>query len=97
MEEEKKESKLYEYVTSSIGLSNIEKVRQQLLSTSIKDIDIINSARLGTDDYDYSTAKLILEGGQAAVFEVKSKIDGKTYAVKRLEYQIDNYLSTSKK
>ncbi len=79
------------------GLSNIEKVRQQLNSTTISDIDIINSARLGTDDYDYSTAKLILEGGQAAVFEVKSKIDGKTYAVKRLEFKIDNYIREEKK
>ena len=68
MEEEKKENKSYLNVTSSMGLTNIEKVRQQLLSTSISNIDIINSARLGTDDYDYSTAKLILEGGQAAVF-----------------------------
>ncbi len=86
MEEEKKE-----------GPSNIEKVRKQLKSTTISDIDIINSARLGTYDYDYSTAKLILEGGQAAVFEVKSNIDGKTYAAKRLEYYIYNYLSTRKK
>jgi len=46
------------------------------------DIEIINSARLGTEDYDYDSIKLIKEGGQAIVFEVKSKIDGKTYVGK---------------
>jgi hypothetical protein len=51
------------------------------LSTK-SDIEIINSARLGTEDYDYDSIKLIKEGGQAIVFEVKSKIDGKTYVGK---------------
>ncbi len=46
------------------------------------DIEIINSARLGTEDYEYDSIKMIKEGGQAIVFEVKSKIDGKTYVGK---------------
>ena len=46
------------------------------------DIEIINSARLGTEDYDFDSIKLIKEGEQAIVFEVKSKIDGETYVGK---------------
>jgi hypothetical protein len=46
----------------------------------------LNSARLGTDDYQF--IKVIKEGGQAVVFEVRSKIDGKIYAAKRLQYHI---------
>jgi hypothetical protein len=36
---------------------------------------------------------MIKEGSQALVFEVKSRIDGKTYAAKRLKYQIGNNLN----
>jgi hypothetical protein len=60
------------------------------------DIDFLDNARLGIDDYDFESAKLILEGGQAAVFELKSKIDGRTYAAKRLEYQIGNNFNSKK-
>ena len=49
----------------------------------------MDSARLGTHDYDFESEKLIKEGGQASVYELKSKIDGKTYAAKCLQYQID--------
>ena len=48
----------------------------------------MNSARLGTSHYDYDSVKTIKEGGQAVVLEITSKIDGKTYAAKRLEYRI---------
>ena len=58
------------------------------MSTTKTDIEILNSARLGTLDYDFNSVKIIKEGGQAIVFEVKSKIDGKIYAGKRLQYQI---------
>jgi hypothetical protein len=51
------------------------------------DIEVLNSARLGFIDYDgFDSVKIIKEGGQAIIFEVKSKIDGKIYAGKRLEY-----------
>ena len=49
----------------------------------------MDSARLGTLDYDFESEKLIKEGGQASVYELKSKFDGKTYAGKCLQYQID--------
>jgi serine/threonine protein kinase len=48
----------------------------------------LNSARLGIYDYDYDSLKIIKEGGQGVVFEITSKIDGKSYAAKRLEYRI---------
>jgi hypothetical protein len=52
----------------------------------------LNSARLATTDYDFESCKIIKEGGQAVVLEVKCKIDGKTYAAKRLRYRIgDKY------
>jgi hypothetical protein len=50
--------------------------------SSKTEIEIINSARPGNEDYDYNSIKIIKEGGQAIVFEVKSKIDGKTYVGK---------------
>ena len=59
-----------------------------MLASDKSDLELINSARLGTSDYDFDSIKIIKEGGQAAVFEVKSKIDGKTYAAKRLQYRI---------
>jgi hypothetical protein len=81
MEEEKKQ-----------GVSNIEKLRQDLKSTKT-DIEIINSARLATEDYDYDSIKKIKDGGQAVIFEVRSKIDGKTYIGKRIQYQIGSDLN----
>jgi len=72
MEEEKKEES-----------SSIKKVRQDLKSTKTE-IEILESARLGNNDYDFNSVKIIKEGGQAVVFEIKSNIDGKTYAAKRL-------------
>ena len=65
MEEEKKEES-----------SSIKKVRQDLKSTKTE-IEILESARLGYNDYDYSSVKIIKEGGQAVVFEIRSNIDGK--------------------
>ena len=59
-----------------------------MLARDKKDLELINSARLGTSDYDFDSVKIIKEGGQATVFQIKSKIDGKTYAAKRLQYRI---------
>jgi NIMA (never in mitosis gene a)-related kinase len=54
---------------------------------------LLNSARLGTQDYDFGSIKIIKEGGQAIVFEIKSKIDGRTYVAKRLQYRIGAYIN----
>jgi serine/threonine protein kinase len=71
-------------------------VRQEILSSTKSDIELLNSARLGTDDYDYDSIEIIKEGGQAIVFSIKSKIDGKIYAAKRLQYNIASKISESK-
>ena len=39
------------------------------------EIQILESLRLGTKDYDFKTVKVIKEGGQGIVFEIKSKVD----------------------
>jgi hypothetical protein len=49
-------------------------------------IEIINKVRLGTTDYDFKSLKMIKEGGQALVAFIKSNIDDKTYAAKKLSY-----------
>jgi serine/threonine protein kinase len=71
-------------------------VRQEILSSTKSDIELLNSARLGTDDYDYDSIEIINEGGQALVFSIKSKIDGKIYVAKRLQYNIASKISESK-
>jgi serine/threonine protein kinase len=54
----------------------------------VSDLELLNSARLMHNDY--KILKMIGKGGQGEVFEVMSKIDGKTYAAKRLKYRIDS-------
>jgi serine/threonine protein kinase len=57
----------------------------------------LDSARLRTSDYDYDPDKIIKKGGQATVLEVTSKIDGKTYAAKKLQYRIGSMIPDSEK
>ena len=56
----------------------------------------MDSARLGITDYDYDSVKIIKEGGQAVVLEIKCIIDGKTYAAKRLPYRIGDKFNDKK-
>jgi hypothetical protein len=63
-------------------------MREMIYSSTKSEIEILNSARLGTDDYDFDSAKIIKEGGKALIFSIKSKIDGKTYVAKRLPFQM---------
>ena len=85
MEEEKKSEVTY-----------VEKLMQELMSSTKSDIEILNSARPLYDDYDYDSIEMIKEGGQSIVFEIKSKIDGKIYAAKKLQYQIGSKLNAKK-
>jgi len=54
----------------------------------MSDIEVLNSLRLGTDEYEFRYKIELGVGGQGDVIEVCSKIDGKTYAGKNLKYQI---------
>ena len=65
-------------------LEFIENYRKELISTTKSGIEILNSIRLGTTDYDFKSVKLINKGGQAFIFEIKSNVDGQTYVGKRL-------------
>ena len=80
-------------VTSSLEF--IENLRKEWIITDKTEIEILNSLRLGTEDYDYKTVRKITEGGQGVIFEIKSNIDGKTYIGKRLKFQIGSNLNES--
>ncbi len=73
----------------NLALSSIDLRSKEILTSTLSDIELIDSARDGTNDYDFESKKLLRKGGQAMVYELKSKIDGKTYAGKCLQYQID--------
>lgn len=70
------------------GAADIEKRWKEMSSSDKTDREVLDSSRLGTIDYDFNSINIIKEGGQAIVFEVKSKVDGKTYAGKRLQYVV---------
>jgi hypothetical protein len=44
-------------------LEFIEKLRKEWITTDKKEIEILESLRLGTKDYDFKTARKIKEGG----------------------------------
>jgi serine/threonine protein kinase len=86
----------YLSVSYFLGSTTNQSEWEKISASDKSDIEILNSARLGTIDYDYESVKIIKEGGQAIVFEVKSKVDGEIYAAKRLQYQIGGKFNTSK-
>ena len=47
-------------------------------------LEMLNSARVGTSDYDFNTLVSIGRGSQGKVSSIKCKIDGEVYAVKQL-------------
>ena len=63
-------------------------MKEQIFNGEKTLIELIESLRLGSDDYDLESTKKIKDGGQATILEIKSKKDGKSYAAKRLKYQI---------
>ena len=65
-------------------LEFIQNLKAEWIKGSQKEIEILQSLRLGTQDYDFDTVKIINKGGQGIIFEIKSKVDGKTYVGKRL-------------
>ncbi len=67
----------------------IEKIKKDFILGGKTEKEILDSLRVGTTEYDFkSSVKIIKKGGQGKIFEIKSNIDGKTYAGKRLQYQI---------
>ena len=73
----------------------IDNLKKGWIASNKTEIEILESLRLGTEDYDFETVKLIKKGGQGDVFEIKSKVDGKTYAGKRLQFQIGSKFNDS--
>ena len=71
-----------------LKLGKQEIARQQIITSTMSELDILKSLRDGSKEYDFKNAKIIKEGGQATVIEITSKIDGKTYAAKKLKYKI---------
>jgi hypothetical protein len=55
MEEVKTLGKQYFLIKEIIETSDIEKIRQEILSSTKSDLEVINSARLGTNDYDFNS------------------------------------------
>jgi hypothetical protein len=55
-----------------------------MIASTKTEIEILESLRLGTTDYDFKSVKIIKTGGQGVVFEIMSKVNGKIYAGKRL-------------
>jgi hypothetical protein len=68
-------------------------LRKSWIASDKKEIEILESLRLGTKDYDFKTAKKINAGGWGVIFEIKSNVDGKTYIGKRLKFQIGSNLN----
>ncbi len=59
-------------------------MRQDIISRDKSEIDILNSARLGTEEYDFDSIQKVKEEAKTILFEIKSKIDGKYYIAKKL-------------
>ena len=72
-------------------LEFIENYRKELISTKKSEIEILNSIRLGTTDYDFKNAKMINEGGFGLILEIKSNVDGKTYVAKILNFHVGSF------
>jgi hypothetical protein len=50
-------------VTLNLAVIDFERVKQEIASSTISDLDLMNSARLGNDHYDFNAKKKIKEGG----------------------------------
>ncbi len=71
------------------GLTYLERRRQEIISSTASNIELINSARLGTDDYDFDHLQIIREEEEWIVYYIYCKIDGLKYVAKKLLHQND--------
>ena len=67
-----------------IEVNHLQKMKEEIISGEKTLIELIESLRFGSDDYDLESTKKIDDGGQATILEIQSKKDGKTYIAKRL-------------
>ena len=70
-----------------LALARIDQKKNDIFSSTKSDIELLDSPRLGTDDYDFESAILIKEGELGSLYDIKSKIDGKTYTAKIIHYK----------
>ena len=68
----------------------LQNKRKEIMNSSKKSFDIMSELRLGDLDYDLANKTIIKEGGQAEVYQVKSKIDKKIYAAKKFNFPIES-------
>ncbi len=61
-------------------------MKEEIINGKKTVIELIESLRLGSEDYDLESTKKISSGGQSTILEIQSKKDGKSYAAKRLKY-----------
>ena len=59
-------------------------LRKAMMNSAESPMHIIHSARDGTNDYDFYSLVDLCDGSQGKISLIKSKIDGKVYAVKQL-------------
>jgi hypothetical protein len=59
-------------------------LRKAMINSAESPIDIIHSARDGTNDYDFDSLVDLEGGSQGQISLIKCKIDGKVYGVKQL-------------
>jgi hypothetical protein len=66
----------------------MEKIKEDIHQSTKSDNELIISARIGISDYEFESKKLIKEEDHFSIFEIKSKIDGKIYIAKKLQYNV---------
>ena len=66
----------------------LNKLKEDIVRNDRPVIDLINSVRLGTIDYDFDGAISVNGGGQADILEIKSNIDGNTYVCKVYKFDM---------
>lgn len=83
MEGKKKEADAY-----------MERRKKEIISSKASAIEILKSARLGSLEYNFnslkSIEKIIEINDYPSVFAIKSKINGKLYAGKYIQYEWGN-------
>ena len=47
-----------------------EQAREEIITTTMSEIEILSALRDGTRDYDFENATILKEGGQALVIEI---------------------------